>query len=100
MIEMCAYKLNVDNMAEFDAKNNEYLDKILALGKVELRQFPAEVIKELHKVAEKINQEVADSDPDARKLYESYKKFRDGVRKYFNISEVAYSEALRGAKII
>jgi TRAP-type mannitol/chloroaromatic compound transport system substrate-binding protein len=100
MIEMCAYKLNVDNMAEFDAKNNEYLDKILALGKVELRQFPAAVIKELHTVAEKINQEVADSDPDARKLYESYKKFRDGVRKYFNLSEVAYSEALRGAKII
>jgi TRAP-type mannitol/chloroaromatic compound transport system substrate-binding protein len=100
MIEMVAYKLNVANLAEFDAKNNEYLDKILKLGKVEVRNFPSDVLKALAKASEKINQEVADSDPDARKVYESYKTFRDGIRKWTSLSEVAYSDALKASNLI
>jgi len=97
MIRHAAYKLNVNNVAEFDAKNNEYLKKILAYkgGQVQLRQYPDDVLKALHKAAEKINQDVADSNPDARKVYESYKKFQAGVRSWHNLSEVAYTDALK-----
>ncbi len=82
------------NLAEFDAKNLEFLDKIKATGRVEFRTFPNDVLKALHAAAEKINEEVADSDKDARKVYDSYLKFRDGVREWHNINEVAYHKAL------
>lgn len=100
MIEHAAYKLNVANLAEFDAKNVEYLDKIKATGRVQFKQFPTDVLKALHSAAEKINQEVADSDPDARKVYESYKKFQSGVRKWHNVNEVAYHNALKAVGAI
>ncbi len=97
MIRHGAYKMNVNNLAEFDAKNQEYLDKIRKYrnGKIQFRQFPPDVLKALYKAAEKINQEVADSDPDARKVYESYKKFQANIRKWHNINEVSYQEALK-----
>lgn len=97
MITHGAYKLNVNNLAEFDAKNQEYLDKIKAYrgGKIQFRTFPPDVLKALYKAAERINEGVADSDPDARKIYDSYKKFQANIRKWHNINEVSYQEALK-----
>jgi TRAP-type mannitol/chloroaromatic compound transport system substrate-binding protein len=100
MIETAAYKMNILALAEFDARNVEYLEKIKAAGKVQFKQFPADAIAGLAKAAEKINQEVADSDADARKVYESYKKFTAGVRKWHNLNEVAYQQALKSVNMI
>ncbi|MEE8434704.1 MAG: ABC transporter substrate-binding protein, partial [bacterium] len=81
----------------FDAKNLEYLGKIKAYrnGRIKFRQFPNDLLKVLHTKSEEIAEEVANSDPDARKVYDSYKKFRNGVRLWHNINEVAYVEALK-----
>ena len=100
MIRHAAYKLNVSNLAEFDAKNIEFLEKIKATGKTEIKAFPPDVMRAFYAAAEKVNQEVADSDPDARKVYESYKKFRDGVRQWHNVNELGYSNALKAIGII
>ena len=100
MIHHAAYKLNMANLAEFDAKNIEFLEKIKATGKVQIKFFPPDLLKALYKAAQKVNEEVADSDPDARKVYDSYKKFQDGVRQWFNINEVAYSSALKSIGVI
>jgi TRAP-type mannitol/chloroaromatic compound transport system substrate-binding protein len=100
MIEQATFKLNVRNLAEFDFKNIEFLAKIKATGKNEIIKFPPDVLKAFHKVAEKINQQVADSDPDAGKVYESYKKFQNGVRGWNNLNEVAYTDALKAVGVI
>lgn len=100
MVENCANRMNVMALAEFDARNAVYLKKILSLGKVQLRQFPADAIAGLSKAAEKINEQVADSDPAARKVYDHYKKFRDEVRGWHNLNEVAYQMALKSVHII
>ncbi len=96
MIEHAAYNLNVRNLAEFDAKNLEYLGKIRAYrgGRVQFRQFPNDVLKALHTASNEIAEGVANSDPDARKVYDSYKAFQNGIRKWHNINEVAYQRAL------
>lgn len=96
MVVHAAYKLNTNNLAEFDAKNGEYLKKILAYkgGYIQLRQFPDDVLKALYAKAAIINQGVADSDPDAKRIYEHYKKFMAGVRDWNNLNEVAYVKAL------
>ena len=97
MIIHSAYFMNVTGLAEFDARNLEFLEKIRAYkgGKIQFRTFPDDVLKALYKAAEKLNEQVADSDPDARKVYDAYKKFRDGVRTWHNINEVAYQNALK-----
>ncbi|HKI99009.1 MAG TPA: TRAP transporter substrate-binding protein DctP [bacterium] len=95
MIDHAAYKLNVNNLAEFDAKNVEYLAKIKATGKNEIKFFPPEVLKAFYKTAERVNQQTADADPDAHKVYESYKKFMAGIRSWHKINEWGYVDALK-----
>jgi len=99
MIKHAAYKMNVNNIAEFDAKNNEFLGKIVDYG-IQIRQFPPDVLKALYTAAMRINDEVAESDPDAKKVYDSYKKFRDGIRAWYKIQEYSYTEALKSVGVI
>jgi TRAP-type mannitol/chloroaromatic compound transport system substrate-binding protein len=93
MISHAAYKLNISNLAEFDAHNLEYLT-ILEKKGVKLVKFPDDVLKAIYKICERVNQQVADSDPDARKVYESYKKFQNGIRQWHSVNEWAYKDAL------
>jgi TRAP-type mannitol/chloroaromatic compound transport system substrate-binding protein len=94
MVNVSTYRMNVSQLAEFDARNREYLVKIRSSGKNEIKFLPKDVLKALYKTAEKINDQVADSDPDARKVYDHYKAFRDGVRKWHEINEWAFKDAL------
>lgn len=101
MIEHAAYNLNVRNLAEFDAKNLEYLGKIRDYrgGRVQFRQFPEDLLMALYKASNEIAEDVANSDPDARKVYDSYKAFQDGIRKWHNVNKVPYQKALTAAGV-
>ncbi|MCH9045801.1 MAG: ABC transporter substrate-binding protein, partial [SAR324 cluster bacterium] len=99
MIEISSAHFHVWSLANYDAQNNEYLKKIVDYG-IQLRHFPDDVLRALHKAAERINDEVADSDPDARKVYDSYKKFRDGIRNWYSNQEYAYTAALKAVGVI
>ena len=93
MFELSAAKMNIWSLSSFDARNIEFVQKIKDYG-TQFRQFPDDVLKALYVASEKINEQVADSDADARKVYDHYKKFRDGIRGWHNINEVAYQKAL------
>ena len=99
MIEISSAHFHVWTLANYDAQNNEYLKKIVDYG-IQLRHFPDDVLRALHKAAERINDEVADSDPEARKVYDSYKKFRDGIRTWYSNQEYAYTAALKAVGVI
>jgi len=99
MIAHTAYKMNTDYLAEFDARNAGFVKKIKDYG-VQFRQFPDDVMKGLSQAAAKIAEEVADKDPDARKIYDSFKSFQSEVRSWHNMNEVAYHMALKAAGII
>lgn len=99
MVRHAAFKLNVNNLAEFDAKNEEHIQKIQDYG-VKFRQFPDSVLQAFKKAADEINEEVADKDEDARQIYDSYKSFRDGIRAHFKVAEYAYLDALRAANLV
>ncbi len=94
MLDQAAFQLNVANLAEFDARNQEFLRRMQQQSAVAFRELPADVLKALYAAAERVNQSVADADPDARRVYESYKAFRDGVRAWHALSEAAYQRAL------
>ncbi|MCZ6629284.1 MAG: ABC transporter substrate-binding protein [SAR324 cluster bacterium] len=99
MFELATFKQQAWGLAQFDARNGEFLDKLIKYG-TQFRQFPDDVLKALFKAAEKINEQVADSDPVARKVYDHYKNFRDQVRKFHNLNEVSYQNALKSVGAI
>jgi len=84
---------NLEMLAEFTARNNTALEALVNEHKVELRQFPDKVLSKLRELSDQVVAEVAELDPLSKKVYESYKKFRDQVIAYHNISERAYLNA-------
>ena len=84
---------NLDLLAEYTARNNEALDTLVNKHHVELRKFPDEVLSELKRISEQVVAEVAENDKASKKVYESFKKFRDQVVAWDDISERAYLNA-------
>lgn len=84
---------NQDMLAEFTARNNAALDTLVNEHSVQLRQFPREVLLKLRDLSDQVVAEVAKNDPVSKKVYESFKKFRDQATNYHNISERAYLNA-------
>jgi TRAP-type mannitol/chloroaromatic compound transport system substrate-binding protein len=87
---------NQDMLAEYTARNNAALHSLLNEHKVDLRRFPDEVLSKLRDLSDEVVAEVASKDPMSKKVYESYKKFRDQVIAWHDISERAYLNARSG----
>lgn len=84
---------NQDMLAEYTARNNAALKILTEEHKVDLRRFPDEVLARLRALSDEVVAEVAEKDPMSKKVYESFKSFREQARDWHNISERAYLNA-------
>ncbi len=84
---------NLDGLSEYTARNNEALHTLVTKHKVDLRRFPDEVLKKLKVISDEVVAEVAAKDPKSKKVYESFRKFRDQVVAWHDVSERAYMNA-------
>lgn len=80
-------------LAEYQAKNAQNLEVLLSKEDVELVRFSDEVLSELEKISGDVVKEVAESDPMAKKVYESFIAFREKAVKWADISEHAIMRA-------
>jgi TRAP-type mannitol/chloroaromatic compound transport system substrate-binding protein len=93
MVRVAARAINEDLLSEFTARNAEALDDLVKNQGVELRALPPEVLERLRSVAADVVAETAASDELAGRIYDSYRRFLERVRRYHEISEKAYLEA-------
>ena len=84
---------NQDMLAEYTARNNTALGVLVNKHKVDLRRFPDDVLKTLHKLSDEVVAEVAAKDKISQKVFDSFTKFRDQVIAWHDVSEKAYLEA-------
>ncbi len=87
---------NNDVLAELTARNNEALQTLITKHKVRLLKFPDEVLAQLKKVSDEVVAEIAKKDPMSKKVYQSFKHFRDQVTHWHDVSERAYLNARAG----
>ena len=85
-----AKSANLEMLADFRARNNAALQTLVSEHGVELRQFPDEVLKKLKTLSDEVVAEVAEKDPMSKKVYDSFRKFRDQAIAWHNVSERAY----------
>jgi len=93
MVRVAARAINEDLLSEFTARNAEALEDLVKNQGVELRALPPEVLDRLREVAAEVVAETAASDELAGRIYDSYRRFLERVRRYHEISEKAYLEA-------
>ncbi|MCG3208549.1 MAG: Monocarboxylate 2-oxoacid-binding periplasmic protein [Anaerolineae bacterium] len=85
---------NASMLAQSDAQNNFYLQKMINEENVDLRPFPDDVMKALHGYALDVLDGVAASDPMSKKVYDSFRKFQKDVAAWGKISEKAFYNSI------
>jgi TRAP-type mannitol/chloroaromatic compound transport system substrate-binding protein len=91
IVEVAAKALNTDMYAEFEAKNIQALRKLREEYKVDVKQFPPEVLSELRRLTVETLAEEAEKDENFKKVYEAYQQFQADNDAWNAISEEAYS---------
>ncbi|MDY6978889.1 MAG: TRAP transporter substrate-binding protein [Pseudomonadota bacterium] len=85
--------VNQDMLAEYTARNNQALKTLVEEHNVDLRRYPDDVLKKLRNLSDEVVAEVAEQDKMSKKVYESFKKFRDQAMEWHRISEQTYMAA-------
>jgi len=93
IVTAAAAESNVRGLAEFDAKNGAALDELTTKYKVELKKFPDEVMKGLHKLAKEALEEEAAKSPKVKKVHDAFRKFAAQVEPWTKMSEAAFTDA-------
>ncbi len=85
--------VNQDMLAEYTARNNAALHTLVNKHKVDLRQFPDDVLAKLRQLSDEVVAEVAAKDKLTKQVYESFRTFRDQVMEWHKVSEQSYLRA-------
>ncbi len=72
---------------EFTARNAEALKQLVNEHGVELRRLPDEVLQALEKTSQEAVEDLVAGNEQARRIYESYRGFRDSVMPYIEVAE-------------
>ncbi|MDT8386717.1 MAG: TRAP transporter substrate-binding protein [Thiogranum sp.] len=96
IVSNAARVANQDMQTEYIARNNQALQTLVNEHDVEVRRLPDTVLERLRDLSADVVAELADKDPLARRVYESFETFRSQVIQWSNISERAYLNARGG----
>jgi len=92
IIEAAASMENDVMMAEYNAKNGEWLAKLINEQGVQLRRFSDEIYDSFGEAADEVFAEVVEHSDLARRIHESFLKARIEVGGWAKISDQAYVE--------
>lgn len=84
---------NQEMLAEYTARNNAALVTLVNEHKVQLRAFPDDVLIKLRTISDEVVAELAVKDDTAKRIYSSFKTYREQVNAWHEISEKAFMRA-------
>ncbi len=87
--------MNQGVIDEISAGNSTAMKTLVEREGVELRRLPDDVLIELKRISNEVVNELAESDPTAKRIYESYTSFQDTMMDYKLVSEEAFDQARR-----
>jgi len=93
IIECAADGENEAVLAEFNAKNTDALNILMTKHKVVLRRFGDEVMRALGEASGDVVADAGSGDPVAKKIYESFMKYRKSSVVWTKVTDQAYGEA-------
>lgn len=93
IVEAAARSVNQDTLDEFTAKNNAALKTLVDEHGVQVLKLPDDVLLALREASEVVREDFANSSEFNKKIYASWKSYKDDVNAWHRISEKAYIEA-------
>lgn len=92
IIESASARMNIWVLSEFEAKNNEYLNKIKDEKTVELRRFSPEILAKLKQYTDEVLTELTANDENSKRVFLSFSKFKKEIKNWSSYSEKLYHE--------
>ena len=92
IVTIAASAMNDQMTAEYTARNAQSLKDLENAGKIELRRFPDDVLRELRTLNQQVVDELVAEDEFAARVYASFSSFADTVGAWTRISEQALLE--------
>jgi TRAP-type mannitol/chloroaromatic compound transport system substrate-binding protein len=93
IVTTAARAANQDMLDEYTARNNAALRELVEVHGVDVRKLPDDVLIALHRASDEAIADLVAGDPQAEKVYQSFRAFLDNVTAYHHISEQAYINA-------
>lgn len=90
MVAMAVKEMDGTMSTQWLAKDVLYLQKMREEKQVKFREFPAKVLVHLAKTSEEIKQDLANSDPQVKKVFNSYSKFHSMYLEHQRITRRSY----------
>ena len=90
IIENAATAENNYDLAEFNANNAKALNTLLTEHGVELVEFSDDLFREMGTAARDVLSTVGNTDPETKKIYDSYMAFRKDVIGWSKLSDQTY----------
>ncbi|WP_374487824.1 TRAP transporter substrate-binding protein [Zoogloea sp.] len=86
-----------DMQAKYDAKSPAALKQLIGSG-TQLRPFSNEIMAAAYKAAHELYDELSEKSPQFKKIYESWRKFRDDQLQWFAVAENRYDNFMQAAR--
>jgi TRAP-type mannitol/chloroaromatic compound transport system substrate-binding protein len=98
MVEAAASHAHTEMQARYDARNPLALKQLVA-AKTQLVQFPKAVMDASFKASMDIYGELNEKNPNWRKVYADYAKFRGDQNLWFRFTEATFDRYMQAAKL-
>ena len=98
MVEAAASQAHIEMQARYDAHNPLALKQLVA-AKTQLVQFPKTVMDAAYKASMDIYSELNEKNPEWRKVYSDYAKFRADQNMWFRFTEATFDRYMQAAKL-
>ena len=82
-------------LSEFETQNAIYLKKLIEEEEVDVRYYPSEMLDQLRIYTDEVLEELADSDPFARKVFDSYQNYRKNAVEWSKLTEKVFYDKIQ-----
>ncbi len=98
IVEAAAAVAHIDMQARYDAKNPAALKELVGKG-TKLRPFSNDVLTAAFKTSMQVYSELNDKNPDWKKIYADYSKFRADSNLWFKFTEAKFDSFMQSQKL-
>jgi TRAP-type mannitol/chloroaromatic compound transport system substrate-binding protein len=98
IVEAAAATAHTDMQAKYDARNPAALKELVAKG-TKLRPFSNDVLNLAFKESMALYEELNDKNPDWKKIYGDYSKFRAEQNLWFRFTEAKFDSFMQAQKL-
>lgn len=95
MLKSAAKEANISMLAQYDALNQEALNRLTSSG-TKLAAYSPEIMQAAQKAAFEIYEESASQDTTFREVYDQWKQFREQVSQWNQVNELSFTNFVTG----